>query len=276
MSAAPLARRARLSPALPLTVVPTAGRVRLLAGEDLRLTLEAPGLEAWLPAVLAGLDGERSAGEVVAHLRAAEQQAALELLGRLVAERVLVEVREARAPRRPLRLRLEGASAVRGAIEERLGEQGEGEGVLCVLCQGTLDVGAALAFAAERRDAGEASLWVTTGPATRAYVSPVFLPGEGPCLGCLLGAFRRRSPAPELYAALVDHGARGGAFAEAPLTPRVLAVVAELVLWKLDLLDASRDEAAAFVLHAIEARSLEVSTHPVPVDDDCELCGGAG
>jgi hypothetical protein len=56
----------------------------------------------------------------------------------------------------------------------------------------------------------------------------------------------------------------------------VLAVVAELVLWKRDLLDGSRDEAAAFVLHAVEARSLEISTHPVPVDDACELCGGAG
>jgi hypothetical protein len=70
---------------------------------------------------------------------------------------------------------------------------------LHVLCQDRLDYDEALRFNLEppRRfgavDVGDG------GPLARGYVSPVFLPTSGPCLGCLIRHFRRRSPAPEIY-----------------------------------------------------------------------------
>ena len=42
-------------------------------------------------------------------------------------------------------------------------------------------------------------LWVSTGAMSRGYVSPVFLPDAGPCLGCLLRHGRLLSPAREIH-----------------------------------------------------------------------------
>src|SRR5450755_1293000 len=69
--------------ALPFTVLPGPDRVRLIAGEDFRYTLAAPGLETWLPDVLSQLDGRRTLDELLAALPADRHDAARQLLARL-------------------------------------------------------------------------------------------------------------------------------------------------------------------------------------------------
>jgi hypothetical protein len=96
--------------ALPFTFLTGPDRVRLVAGEDFRLTLEGPGLDQWLPAWLAGLDGREALEPSLERIAADCRTIAREILARLVAERGVVEA-PASAAHRPgaWQLRAEGS-----------------------------------------------------------------------------------------------------------------------------------------------------------------------
>lgn len=252
---------------MPFTIIPEADCVRLIGGEDIRYTLRGPAIERWLPALLGDI-GTASAGGALASVPEAHRRAAESLITRLVSERVLVEAPPRPRPS-PFRIEMVGAGALAEALRGRVQRAVEDAPVLRVLVQETLDYGAALAFDRAARREVPAWLWVTSGPAARALVSPVFLADGGPCAGCMLAAFRRLSPAAELYDALLAHGARGGAFAATPLSDEAASVVAALVAWKARALAEPDPPAAVFELHALELASFAISTHPLAIDPDC-------
>lgn len=259
-----LPHRPRL--ALPFTVLSAPGRVRLVAGEEYRFTLTAPGLESWLPTWLPTLDGTRTLEEALSQLPASRIDEARQLLLRLLSERVLVEGPLV-APSGSLSLLVEGE----GPLFERLRSESESDGVR-VLCQSAPRWATAERYNAERLGGRHPWLWASTGALGRGYVSPVFLPADGPCLICLLKSFRRLSPMPELYEELSAHERAGGTVAEVPFPPEGVALLAALVRWKVGLLRA--ETAAVFRLHVMEVASLEVSSHEVLVDEECQACGG--
>lgn len=141
-----------------------------------------------------------------------------------------------------------------------------------ILSQDSLDPHGALEFNRRCLRGRGPWLWVTTGPADRGYVSPVFLPDAGPCLACLLGHFQRLSPAPHLYDALVRHAQQGGPFAAAAFPPEGLTILEQLVRWKLEQLNRSPTPAAVFQLHVLELETMEVSVHRVFLDPTCPEC----
>lgn len=231
----------RLVPALPFSVLPAKDVVRLVAGEDVRYTLAAPGVETWLPALFAALDG-RPVEEALAAVEPSRREEARTLIDRLRGERVLVDA-PARAAHRPAALR--------------------------VFRQDRLDYEAALRF---NREAREPWIWATTGPGQRAYVSPVFLPDAGPCLECLIRHFRGLSPAAEIYDALIEHARAGGEIRPSPFPAAGAAIVDQLVAWKAEKLAEPEPPAALYQLHVVEAASLAVSVHPVLPDPECPGC----
>lgn len=245
-------RRPRL--AFPFTVLSSPGIVRLVAGEDFRYTLKADGLDQWLPALLASFDGRRPLGELTE-----PQQDVIE---RLYGERVLVDGSSFDArPTESHRLAAEG----RGPLLDGLPTDGS----LSLLCQDRLDYDEALRFNRRCLEGAGPWMWATIGPMARGYVSPVFLTGSGPCLACLLRHFRRRSPAPELYDALEEQGRRGLPIEAAPFPPEGVAILRSIVLRKAALLS----DAAAYRLHVLETATLEVSSHRVHRDPECDACG---
>jgi hypothetical protein len=155
-------------------------------------------------------------------------------------------------------------------------------------------------------------MWATTGPASRGFVSPVFLPNAGPCLECLVRHFQRLSPVPLLHEALARHGELGGAFAAVPFPEEGVTILEQIVRWKLAQLrsshratDVSRSVSegvqnaastpplahaagdnsfdrlsdaphpTVFQLHVLELDSFEVSTHRIFIDPTCPECGNA-
>lgn len=265
-------RRPRL--ALPFTVVTEPGTVHLMAGEDFRYTLRGPELERWLPGLLAGCDGRQTLADLVQRLAEAVRQPAYLLVARLYGERVLVDgtARDAHVARR-YRVCVEGDGPLAEALRGRLGAPEDAAGPLPVLCQDRLDYEAALQFNARCRRGTQSWMWVSTGAMSRAYVSPAFLPGAGPCLACLVRHFQRLSPAPELYDALRSHARQGKAVVPVPFPAAGLGVVEQLVGWKVEQLALAAPPAALYRLHVLEAATMEVSTHRVFVDPECPACG---
>jgi bacteriocin biosynthesis cyclodehydratase domain-containing protein len=262
--------RRRLRLALPFAVLTDDDAVHLVAGEDFRYRLSGTGLGDWLPSFLRALDGTTSAEALIAALPGAEHERAHALVVQLLGERVLVEATPERAPERVvLPARVHGNGTLAAALGRALAAPGHGDPALHVFCQDTLDEGAALAFNAERLSDGAPWIWVSTGALSRAYVGPVFLPWRGPCYGCLVAAFERLSPVPELRRALQAHCARGAELPHAELPSSVLELVSQVTRWKLDACAAPEAVAAAYVLHVLELGSLEMTLHPVPVDADC-------
>jgi bacteriocin biosynthesis cyclodehydratase domain-containing protein len=268
----PSSKRLRL--ALPFTVLSGGDAVHLVAGEDFRYTLSAPGLERWLPPLLARLDGRRGLDELLEAVEPPLREAARALLERLYGERVLVEG-SAEGAHRPARLAIapEGQGALLEALRAAAEPAPAGGPGLPVLCQDRLDYDAALRFDARCRTAGLRWLWATTGPMERAYVGPLFLPDAGPCLQCLLGGFVRLSPAPELYAALIEHARRGSPIRPVPFPAEGVGILAHLVRWKASLLELPEPPAALYRLHVLEAGTMELSAHAVLVDPLCPACG---
>ncbi len=189
-------------------------------------------------------------------------------------ERVLVDGTAPEAHRNvEYRLVVEGTGPLLGSL--RQSERADGgakhqAGSLFVLCQDSLDYAAALRFNRRCRNDHVSWLWVTTGPMSRGYVSPVFLPDAGPCFGCLLGHFRRLSPAPELYDALLTDRAF---IAPTPFPDESAGILRQLVLWKLSVLQQENPPAALYRLHVLEVDSFEVTTHRVFIDPECPECG---
>ena len=112
-----------------------------------------------------------------------------------------------------------------------------------------------------------------SGPMSRGYISPPFLPGAGPCLACLIGQFRRLSPAPELYDALIDHARCGRGIVSAQFPATGLDILAQIVLWKLAELRRVDPPSALFRLHVLELETMEISSHRVLADPACPACG---
>ncbi|MCO5168498.1 MAG: TOMM precursor leader peptide-binding protein [Planctomycetes bacterium] len=260
--------RRRLRLALPFTVIAEPGVVRLIAGEDHRYTLRADGVERWLPPVLAALDGDGAVADAVARAPGREAEADA-LLRRLLGERALVDDAPRLVAPRRFALVVEG----QGGLFDRVaaGAGGEGE-ALAVLCQDRHDLAAALDFHARALAAGHHAIWATTGPLGRGWVSPLLLPGDGACLACLVLRFRGLSPAPELYDALVGHARRGGEVRPSPFPARGEAVLAELLLWKVELAAAPAPPPALYRLHVLDAGALAVSEHRVAREPGCEAC----
>ena len=255
--------------ALPFTFLAAPDRVRLVAGEDFRYTLEGPGLDKWLPGWLRALDGRRTLGEALAALPQESWPAARQLVARLYGERVLIDgtAAAAHSPRR-LPLVAEGS----GPLRDGLTAGPANAEAVHVLCQDRLDYDEALRFNRRMLEGSAAWFWVTCGPLSRGYVSPAFLPDAGPCLECLLAGFRRLSPAPELYAELAEHAAQGGPVAPAPFPGPAVAVLLELLRWKVELLAESAPPAALYRLHVLEVAALEVTAHCVFADPECPAC----
>lgn len=269
-----LRRRPRL--ALPYTVLTAPDRVRLVAGEDARYTLSGLGVEHWLPELLAEFSQGRTVAEALARLDEKQRGQALELIGRLYGERVLVDASaEAAHVSAARRLVPEGSGPLLDLLREARAEEGEAD-PLPVLCQDRLDYAAALDFNRRCRAAQLPWLWASTGPLARGYVGPLFLPDAGPCLGCLLGHFERLSPEPELHRDLLDHARRGGPVAPVPFPDDAAAILTALLRWKASLLDSPAPPPALYRLHVLELETREVSAHRVFIDPECAECGRAG
>jgi bacteriocin biosynthesis cyclodehydratase domain-containing protein len=263
--------------ALPYTIVAERDAVRLVAGEDHRYTLSGPGLEAWLPGLLIGCEGRRSIEDLLGGLDEATRPGARDLIGRLYGERVLVNgpVELAHDPTN-YAIAAEGTGPLVGRLSELETRAGPGATVLPVLCQDRLDYAEALAFNRRCLQAGIAWIWATIGPLSRGYVSPPFLPGAGPCWACLLNHFRRLSPAPELYDALIDHARRGGSIEPVPFPATGVEMLAQLVLWKCEQLGRGEPPSTLYRLHVLELETMEVTGHRVPIDPECPECGDGG
>jgi bacteriocin biosynthesis cyclodehydratase domain-containing protein len=261
--------------ALPFTIVPSPDQVRLLAGEDFRYTLNGPALDTWLPAWLRLIDGRRTVDELLALLPEERRPVARRLVERLYDERVLVEGPASAAflPCCP-GLRIEGDGILVDSLRSLHQHTRPDELALRVFCQDRLDYDAALRFNHRCLDENRSWLWATCGALSRGYVSPLFLPDAGPCLACLFSSFRRLSPAPELYEELLRHAQGGGVIPPSPVSPRLTAVLCQLVLWKAELAQQKEPEAVLFRLHVIEAATMEVSSHRVFVDPACTECRG--
>jgi bacteriocin biosynthesis cyclodehydratase domain-containing protein len=256
--------------ALPFTVLCSAGTVRLAAGEDCRYTLSAPELETWFPAFLRSLDGRTPVERALHGVPEARRPAALRLVERLYEERVLVDgtASDAHAPQ-AYRLEVEGsASWSQGRFEAGL-VTGDG---LPILCQDALDYDAVIRFNRLHLDTARPWLWATTGPMSRAYLSPLFLPHAGPCAACLLSHFRRLSPVSELYEELVAHSRKGNVVAPVPFPAEGEAILRELIRWKVRLATEEQSPGSLYRLHVLEVRTLEVSSHRVPIDPECPEC----
>ncbi|MBI4862939.1 MAG: hypothetical protein HY815_22155 [Candidatus Riflebacteria bacterium] len=273
--------------AFPYTVLAAPGSVTLVAGEDLRWTLTGAGIELWLPGLIATMDGSRTVGQVVESLDVRYRDDALELISSLRGERVLVDApaRSIHAPS-AFGADLQGSGPVRRLLEEPLqGDRSARTPGNLVLCQDSLDFGEALrvnrAWRSGQREDGPATrppaalIWATVGPMSRGYVSPAIIAGGGPCLECLVTHFRRLSPAPEIYDALIEHSSRGGVVGPVPFPDCAARVLAQIVIWKLQQVAREDPPAALYRLHVLELESMELSTHRVFVDPECGACQGA-
>jgi bacteriocin biosynthesis cyclodehydratase domain-containing protein len=262
----------RLELAIAPTVICEPDLVRIIAGEDFRFTLRASGLDTWLPGILQRLDGTSTVETLLRGLEPARRREALDLLERLVSERLLFSA-ESLPEAYEAVLHAEGSGRLLECVQ-RLQPRSSAPRRVRALCQDTLDYRAALRFNEACRSGSEPWLWATLGPSARAFVSPIFWPDVGPCIACLLGSFERLSPAPELYGALIAHGERGGTFAAASFPENGLAVVGHLLHWKVAILGTPEPPASVSRLHVIEAAALEIATHRIPRDVECSVCHG--
>ncbi|MFM9960892.1 MAG: TOMM precursor leader peptide-binding protein [Planctomycetaceae bacterium] len=263
--------------ALPFTVIADGELLHLIAGEDVRYSVRAGSLATGLAVLLQRCEGRDSLDALLLELPEAERSAARSLIERLYGERILIDGSvEQLAAANEYRLAVEG----RGELADRLSEHRsntapEHKPALSLLCQDTLDPNAVREFNRRCLRAGTGPwLWATTGPASRGFVSPVFLPNAGPCLECLLRHFQRLSPVPQLYEALARHGQQDGAFAAVTFPVEGLTILEQIVRWKLAQLSGT-PHPALFQLHVLELDSMEVSAHRVFLDPTCPECSDA-
>ena len=263
-----LPRRPRL--ALAFTILTQPGIVRLVAGEDFRYTLAHAGLDEWLPGVLARCTGGETAEQLLGELPEPRRETLRRILLRLQGERVLVEgPAEAAHAARRCRWQIEGD----GVLADRLrGVAAIEGGPLTVLVQDRLDYDTALRCQRRSRTSGTPWLWVSTGALQRAYVGPLLLPDAGPCFGCLLRSFRRLSPVPEIYDALLEHARQGRPLTPADFPDEGVLILHGLVAWKLRLAEQETAPAPLYRLHVLEVATLEVSTHRILHDPECPEC----
>ena len=293
--------------ALPFTVIADGELLHLIAGEDVRYSIRAGSLASSMSSLLRRCDGRTLLSTLLLEVPDADREAARKLMERLYGERILidgpvegllipnsfrlaVEGRGELADRlkttaRERRFSLEPEPTVTEAAVPNPANQSlwpilpasvtQSASALSVLCQDALDPGAVLQFNTRCQQAAAGPwLWATTGPASRGFVSPVFLPNAGPCLECLMRHFQWLSPAPHLYESLVKHGQNEGHFTAVPFPSEGLTILEQLVFWKLGQLNDS-PLSAVFRLHVLELDSMEVSGHRVFKDPACQGCSRA-
>ena len=266
-----LKRRPRL--AYPFTILTGPNTVRLVAGEDFRYTLNAPELETWLPPLLERCRGKETLQVILAALPPAQGDAALQVIGHLYGERVLVDGSASDAHVAvKYRVVIEGQGPLRDMLEG--GDlPGGTERELVIHCQDRLDYDEALRINSRCRESGTPLLWASCGAMSRAYVSPLFLPDAGPCFHCLLRSFQRLSPAPEIYDALREHARQRKPIAAVDFPHEGLLMLQGVILWKLQEAERENPDAALYRLHVLEREHFEVSTHRVFIDAGCPDCG---
>jgi bacteriocin biosynthesis cyclodehydratase domain-containing protein len=266
-------RASRLRPALPMTIIAAGDQVHLVCGEDVRYSIHAGSLAAPLADLLCNCDGRNPLDSLLHGLSGDHIDRAQELIARLCSERILVDGPiEAASVAGAYRLSVEGSSP----IAERLHCPASALPSVAVFCQDTLDYHAAMDFNRRCLSMGAGPwLWVTTGPVNRGFVSPVFLRDAGPCLACLLRQFQRLSPVPELYNALTLHGERGGTFEPAGFPDGGLAILEQIVRWKVERLAHDPPAHAVFRLHVLELETMELTAHRVFRDPTCPECHDA-
>jgi len=263
---------ARPKLALPFTIVTQGESVCLVAGEDFRYKISAHLSAAWLSPLLAACDGSRPLTELLKQVPEPHREAALGVVDQLYGERVLVDGTAADAHRaKVLGLQAEGSSPLVQLL--RLSQDCDPQGEFVrVLCQDRLDYQEAFEFNRRCLSQGVPSLWVSTGPMTRGFVSPLFLPDAGSCLACLLGHFQRLSPAPAIYDALREYSSHGGVVEPVPFPAHGTEILGHLVRWKLELAAQEQPPAALYRLHVLEVGTLEISVHRVFADPECPDC----
>jgi len=288
-SLATLAMFPRLLPGS--TVIAAEQVVHLIAGEDFRFTIQTGDATEVIARVLRGCQGIRPLADLLAGLNPAEQELAIRIVERLRSERMLFDGPPLPPPEVPWRIEIKGAGildqrarelwlSMSGALCQTSGgtttpnnPNPAGVSVVRVLVQQDLDLAQVLQFN-RRQLAGEAEawLWVTTGPLSRGYVSPVILKRGRPCLECLLRHFRRLSPAPQLYDAL-ERPREPAQFVPGEPAEPLARIVLEIAGWKLRRLGQAPAAASQFALHVVEAETLETALHPVWLDPTCPGCG---
>lgn len=264
----------RIRFAFPFAILTQPDTVRLVAGEEFRYTLRAPALDQWLPRWLSSFASEVEWHPWLNELPRERRPQALEIITRLYGERVLLEGNgEHPRPPSPVRWLVEGS----GKLSERL--QAVAPSVpasavpLAVLCQDALDYAAALDFNRRCRQSDAAGwIWISCGAMGRGFVSPVFRPHAGPCLGCLLRNFERLSPAPEIYEHLVKHSRAGGEIPAVPFPAAALDVVAGLARWKIESSAQADPSVGVYRLHVVETSTMECTAHSVFRDPHCPNC----
>jgi len=246
-------RRPRLAPGF--TVMTEPGTLWLVAGEDVRYRLGVAD-PTWLRDLLARCDGTRTVDELASHPDARHT------IERLYEERVLVDgtAAQAHAPVRAA-YRVVGAGALADALRGTSGD-------IDVFVQDSLDHKALLAMNREALAARRRWMWITTGPGGRAYVGPLFVPDAGPCAACLLVHFKRLSPVPELYDAVLAHA---GPIAASPFPEAALETTAAFARWKLSLA-AQPMAPALYALHVIDVGELAITAHVPLADLECSEC----
>jgi hypothetical protein len=78
----------------------------------------------------------------------------------------------------------------------------------------------------------------------------------------------------ELYTDLIDHARQGKTIRAVPFPPHGIAILQQLLLWKIEFLQMPEPPAALFQLHVLELASLEVTAHRVFFDPECPACRG--
>ena len=258
----------RLRLAGSFTILAGHDSVSLVAGEEFRYTLAGPALQTWLPDWIATLDGTISLGEALDALPESRRSTAAEMVARLRGERVLIDATaaDAHSPE-SYYVAAEGCAGWAGDFPAGASRP------LSVLCQDRLDYNEAIHFNRRQLSANSPWIWASTGPMSRAFVGPLFRPDAGPCLVCLLGHFRRLSPAAELYDLFIAHAQAGRPIAPVPFPPHALEIVKNLLRWKVELATESVAPSALYRLHVLEVSTLEMSSHRVFIDPDCPECG---
>ncbi len=257
--------RPRLAPHFTCAVAE--GIVWLVAGEDVRYRIDPGGDPSWLRDAIARCDGHRTLAAIVAEVPAPMRADAEAALRRLYEERVLVDGAAAEA-------HVSSAPGCRVIGTSRVAELlGGRDGPIELFVQDTLDHAALLAHNRAALAAQRRWMWISTGAATRAYVSPLFVPDAGPCAACLLVHFKRLSPAPDLYDALITHGEQHLPFAAAELPAPALEITAALARWKLALAAEPMAVPALYALHVVELGTLTVTSHAPIRDPECAACG---
>lgn len=253
--------RPRLAPGF--SVLADRGAIWLVAGEDLRFRI---GADAWLAELLRRCDGATSIA-ALAELAPPEHRAEVApLLEQLVGERVLVEGTPVQAHVASSAIEVVGSGDVARALAAAWPAS---SGAITAFVQDRMDHAALLAFNADALARGRRWMWITTGPAQRAYVGPLFVPDAGPCAACVLLHFKRLSPVPDLHDVLI---ARGGDTVAANVDDAMLATVAAVARWKLALVAEPVARAALYALHVVEASDLTVTSHAPIADPECTAC----